>query len=122
MQELSTRPHETLSVMASAAKPSHALKAIRTYTGIASAFGLAMTNLEMTKKSPHEAGLEPLGCICSAKDYFLPLPLAGAAAGAAASGATSSATDTTLTNTGLFLPWTTALTPLGKLMSLTCSE
>ena len=60
--------------------------------------------LVMAKKSPHEAGLEPLGGIRSAKDYFLPLPLAGAAAGAAASGATSSATDTTLTNTGLFLP------------------
>jgi hypothetical protein len=109
MQELSTRPPETLSVMASAAKPSPAdpplsdseqpLTMSRTYTGIASAFGLAMT-----KKSPHEAGHKPLGCICSAKDYFLPLPLAGAAAGAAASGATSSATDTTLTNTGLFLP------------------
>ena len=88
------RPQPTLCKHGGEAEPG-----TRTYTGIASAFGLAMA-----KKSPHEAGLEPLGCICSAKDYFLPLPLAGAAAGAAASGATSSATDTTLTNTGLFLP------------------
>jgi len=53
-----------------------------------------------TKKSPLEAGF----LMADTKNYFLPLPLAGAAAGAAASGATSSATDTTLTNTGLFLP------------------
>ncbi len=52
------------------------------------------------KKARLKRALEKAG----AKNYFLPLPLAGAAAAGATSGAASSTTVTTLTTTGLFLP------------------
>jgi hypothetical protein len=54
------------------------------------------------------------------RDYFFFLL---SAAGAAAAGASASALGaTTETNTGLFFPWITAVTPFGKTMSLACKE